>query len=70
MTTEEVIQQFINYLGDKKMTEDEVIRYFLNLGIEPNEILGWLFSTPGIHNINGLIWYDNGVAKLPPNQPH
>ena len=52
------------------MTEDGVIRYFMNLGIEPNEILGWLFSTPGIHNINGLIWYDNGVAKLPPNQPH
>ena len=30
MTTEEVIQQFINYLGDKKLTEDEVKRYFMN----------------------------------------
>ena len=38
MTTEEVIQQFINYLGDKKLTEDEVKRYFMNLDIEPNEI--------------------------------
>ena len=55
MTTEEVIQQFINYLGDKKMSEDEVKHYFMNLGIEPNEILGWLFNTPGIHNLNDII---------------
>lgn len=70
MTTEEVIQQFIADLGDETMSEEEVEQYFQNLGIEPREILGSLFSTPGIHHLNGKVWYDNGVVKLPPNRPH
>ena len=70
MTTEEVIQQFISDIGDNTWYEDEVKQYFQNLGIEPREILGSLFSTPGIHYIEGKVWYDKGVVKLPPNQPH
>lgn len=70
MKAEEVILQFINYLGNNIMSENEVKQYFQNLGIEPREILGWLFRTSGIHNLNGYVWYDDGGAKLPPNQPH
>ena len=69
-TTEEVIQQFIADVGDEAMSAEEVEQYFQNLGIELREILGSLFSTPGIHHLNGKVWYDNGVVKLPPNHPH
>ena len=70
MTTEEVIQQFISDIGDNTWSEDEVILYFQNLGIELREILGSLYSAPGIHKLDGKISYKKGVVKLPPNQPH
>lgn len=70
MTTEEVIQQFINDIGDEKWNLDQVSAYFENMGIAPSEILGSLFNTTGIHNQNGTVWYCMKVVKLPPNQPH
>ena len=70
MTTEEVIQQFIQKIGDNTWTTEQVKDYFENMGITPSEILGSLFNTPGIHNQNGRVWYSMKVVKLPPNQPH
>ena len=70
MTTEQVIQQFIQAIGNSTWTEQQVCNYFTGIGIEPQEILGALYSTPGIHNRNGNVWYSTAVVKLPPNQPH
>lgn len=70
MTTEEFIQQFIRDIGDDTWTTEQVKDYFENKGIAPLEILGSLLNIPGIHNLNGRVWYSTKVVKLPPNQPH
>lgn len=70
MTTEEIIQQFIRDIGDDTWTTEQVKDYFENKGITPSEILGSLFNTPGIHNLNDCFWYSMEVVKLPPNHPH
>lgn len=49
MTTTELIQQFIQDIGNNTWSEQDVIRYFAEMGIEIDEILGSLVSTPGIH---------------------
>lgn len=70
MTTEEIIQQFIQDIGNDTWNTEQVNTYFVNKGINPSEIWGSLLNTPGIHNLNGSVWYSTEVVKLPPNQPH
>lgn len=58
MVNETIIQKFLHDLGTLTCSEDEVIKYFRGLGVDPREYIDALHAMPSIHFVNDKIWQD------------